>query len=109
LGVESSSRFGQSENQKFWRRLFEEGNRENGSTLSWLAHVFAQPGPIPAVRNTRRDRLSWVESRRSRFARPMMPMLKKRSFTLPEAMTPDTAPISTLPLVAQRAEVYRRV
>jgi hypothetical protein len=44
LRVESSSQFGQSENQKCWQRLSEEGNRENGSTLSWLAHVFAQPG-----------------------------------------------------------------
>jgi hypothetical protein len=40
LRVEGSSRFGQSENQKFWRRLSEEGNRENDSTHSWLAHVF---------------------------------------------------------------------
>ena len=39
LRVESSSRFGQSENQKCWRRLSEEGNRENGSTVTWLAHV----------------------------------------------------------------------
>src|SRR5215831_2214488 len=46
LRVECSSRFGQSENQKFWRRLFEEGNRENGSTLSWLVHVFTRPGPL---------------------------------------------------------------
>jgi hypothetical protein len=28
--------------------------------------------------------------------------------SLPEATTPDTVPISSLPLVAQRAEVYRR-
>jgi hypothetical protein len=42
LRVENPFRFGQSENQKFWRRLFEEGNRENGSTLSWLAHVFTR-------------------------------------------------------------------
>src|SRR5690349_13097633 len=41
--------FGQSQNQKFWRRLFEEGNRENCSTLSWLAHVFTRPGPIAAI------------------------------------------------------------
>ena len=34
--------FGQSESQKFWRRLFEEANRENYSTLSWLAHVFTR-------------------------------------------------------------------
>jgi hypothetical protein len=34
LRVESSSRFGESESQKFWRRLYEEGNRENDSTLS---------------------------------------------------------------------------
>src|SRR5215813_2484452 len=39
--------FGQSENQKFWQRLFEEANRENCSTLSWLAHVFTRPGPAP--------------------------------------------------------------
>ena len=44
LLVESSSQFGQSENQKCWRRLSEEGNRENGSTVSWLAHVFTRPG-----------------------------------------------------------------
>jgi hypothetical protein len=46
LRVESSSRFGQSENQKCWRRLSEDGNRENRSTLTRLAHVFPQPGPI---------------------------------------------------------------
>jgi hypothetical protein len=45
LRVESSSRFGQYENQKFWRRLSEEGNRENASTPSWLVHVFTRPGP----------------------------------------------------------------
>src|SRR5215813_6802368 len=55
--------FGQSENQKFWQRLFEEANRENCSTLSWLAHVFTRPGPTPAVRNSRRDWLNRVESR----------------------------------------------
>src|SRR5215831_9126693 len=42
--------FGQSENQKFWRRLFEEANRENCSTLSWLAHVFTRPGPFADIR-----------------------------------------------------------
>ena len=42
LRVESSSRFSQSENQKCWRRLPEEGNRENGSTVSSLAHVFTR-------------------------------------------------------------------
>ena len=30
--------------QNCWRRLSEEGNRETGSTLSWLAHVFTRPG-----------------------------------------------------------------
>ena len=50
LLVESSSQFEQSENQKCWRGLSEEGNRENGSTLSWLAHVFTWPGPKAAVR-----------------------------------------------------------
>src|SRR6516165_8515516 len=49
LRVESSSQFGQSENQKCWRRLSEEGNRENSSTLSWLAHVFTRPGSTPAL------------------------------------------------------------
>ena len=49
LLIESSSQFGQSENQKCWRRLSEEGNRETGSTLSWLAHVFTRPGPIAAA------------------------------------------------------------
>ena len=39
LLVESSSQFGQSEKQKCWRRLSEEGNRETGSTISWLAQV----------------------------------------------------------------------
>jgi hypothetical protein len=55
LLVESSSQFGQFENQKCWRRLSEKGNRETGSTLSWLAHVFARPGPkavIPCPRET---------------------------------------------------------
>jgi hypothetical protein len=47
LRVESSSRFGQSENQKFCGRLSEEDNRENDSTLSWLAHVFTQPRSEP--------------------------------------------------------------
>jgi hypothetical protein len=53
LLVESSSQFGQSENQKCWRRLSEEGTRENGSTLFWLAHVFTRPGtqsgPLPST------------------------------------------------------------
>src|SRR6516164_8119921 len=44
LLVESSSLFGQSENQKCWRRLSGEGYRETGSTLSWLAHIFTRPG-----------------------------------------------------------------
>src|SRR6516162_7791981 len=47
LHVESSSQFGQSENQKCWRRLSEEGNRENYSTLSWIAHVFTRAGSEP--------------------------------------------------------------
>ena len=45
LRVESSSQFGQSENQKCWLQPSEEGNRENGSTRSWLAHVFTRAGP----------------------------------------------------------------
>ena len=49
LRVENSSQFGLSENQKCWRRVSEEGNRENGSTLSWLAHVFTRPGPLAVV------------------------------------------------------------
>jgi hypothetical protein len=55
LRVESSSRFGQSKNQKFWRRLFEEGNRENGSTLSWLAHVFTRPAPTSTAQPCLRE------------------------------------------------------
>jgi hypothetical protein len=31
--------------------------------------------PTPAVRDIRRDRLNWVDSEHSRFARPVMPML----------------------------------
>jgi hypothetical protein len=50
LLVESSSQFGQSENQKCWRRLSEEDDREKGSTLSWLAHVFTRPGPLADIR-----------------------------------------------------------
>jgi hypothetical protein len=50
LCVESSSQFGQSENQSAGDGLSEEANRENGSTLSWLAHVSTRPGPIAAVR-----------------------------------------------------------
>src|SRR6516162_2952323 len=56
LRVESSSQFGQSENQKCWRRLSEEGNRENSSTLSWLAHVFTRPGSILAAGSRPRER-----------------------------------------------------
>ena len=55
LLVESSSQFGQSENEKCWRRLSEEGNRENGSTLSWLAHVFTRPGPTADLRREERN------------------------------------------------------
>jgi hypothetical protein len=50
LRVESSSQFGLSENQRCWRRLSEEGNKENGSTLSWLVHVFTRPGPFGGIR-----------------------------------------------------------
>ena len=53
LLVESSSQFGQSENQTCRRRLSEVGNRENGSTLSWLAHVFTRSGPKAVVRHQR--------------------------------------------------------
>jgi hypothetical protein len=51
LLVKSSSQFGQSENQKCWRRLPEEGNRETGSTLSWLAHVFPRARANLAARS----------------------------------------------------------
>src|SRR6516162_10869241 len=54
LLVESSSQFGQSGNQKCWRRLSEEGNRETGSTLSRLAHIFTRPGPIRDISSSRR-------------------------------------------------------
>ena len=33
------------ENQSGGDGLSEEANRENGSTLSWLAHVSTRPGP----------------------------------------------------------------
>jgi hypothetical protein len=59
LLVEGSSQFGQSENQKCWRRLSEEGNRETGSTLSWLAHIFTQPGSRAALR-TRYQAYVWT-------------------------------------------------
>jgi hypothetical protein len=42
----------------------------------------------------------------SRFARPVMPILKKGHLPL-EVTTFDTAPISALRLVGRRAEVYR--
>src|SRR5215510_10682162 len=45
LRVENPSRFSQSENQKCWRRLSEEANRENVFAFTRLAHVFPQPGP----------------------------------------------------------------
>jgi Protein of unknown function (DUF1488) len=66
LRVESSSQFGQSENPKCWWRLSEEGNRENGSTLSWLAHVFTRPGPIAVARLHRPRRHAMPRSCRSR-------------------------------------------
>ena len=49
LLVENSSQFSQSENQTCRRRLSEEGNRENGSTLFWLAHVFTRSGPTTDI------------------------------------------------------------
>ena len=30
-------------------RSFCSGNRENASTISWLAHVFTRPGPFPDI------------------------------------------------------------
>src|SRR5262249_45163910 len=55
LRVESSSQFDQSENQRCWRRLSEEGNRENRSMLSLLAHVFTRPGSIRYARRLSTD------------------------------------------------------
>jgi hypothetical protein len=52
LRVESPSRFRQSENQKCWWRLSAEGNKENESPHSWLAHVFTQPGPFAVIRRS---------------------------------------------------------
>ena len=60
LLVESCSQFGQSKNQKCWRRLSEEGNRETGSTLSWLAHIFTRPGPKGDVERNNRTTASPV-------------------------------------------------
>jgi hypothetical protein len=64
LRVESSSQFGQSENQNAGDGLSEEANRENGSTLSWLAHVSTRPGSgpdtyLPAVFNIPTPRVAW--------------------------------------------------
>jgi hypothetical protein len=66
LRVESSSRFGESESQKFWRRLYEEGNRENDSTLSWLAHVFTRPGPKAVACASQRLRALMAPQKSSR-------------------------------------------
>jgi hypothetical protein len=73
--VESSSQFGQSENQKCWRRL-SEGNRETGSTLSWLAHVFTQPARFltawhcSSVQRLMRC-ISYVQNETARPRRPL--------------------------------------
>jgi len=32
-----------------WWRLSGEGNKENGSPHSWLAHAFTQSGPVIAL------------------------------------------------------------
>src|SRR6516162_347995 len=56
LLVESSSQFSQSKNQTCRRRLSEEGNRENGSTLSLLAHVFTRSGSNLAARSRSQER-----------------------------------------------------
>jgi len=45
------------------------------------ADAFGRSCPIPAIRNTRRDRLNWVERWHYRFDRPVMATLRKRSFT----------------------------
>src|SRR5262245_51315082 len=59
LRVESSSHLVNLKTKKFSRRLFEESNRENCSTLSWLANVFTRPGPIAVVQFRLEDRLNF--------------------------------------------------
>jgi hypothetical protein len=63
------------------------------------AHPYRDPGPTPAIRDTRRDRLNWVETRHSRFARKVMPRLESRH-SGPEAATP---------LAGRKAEEYPRL
>jgi hypothetical protein len=55
LRVGSSFQFGQSENQNAGDELSEERNRQNGSTLSWLAHVFTRSAPIGVARCRTKD------------------------------------------------------
>src|SRR5258707_8295561 len=47
LRVEIPSRFRKFENQKCLRPLLREDDRENNSALTWLVHVFTQPGSKP--------------------------------------------------------------
>ena len=60
LLVESSSQFGQSE-KKVLATASEEGNREAGSTLSWLAHIFTRPGSTVVDLAVGCEWLGWVD------------------------------------------------
>src|SRR5258706_2949167 len=51
LRVEIPSRFRKFENQKCLRPLLREDDRENNSALTWLVHVFTQPGSKPEKLN----------------------------------------------------------
>ena len=75
--------FRQSENQKFWRRPSEEGNREDDSALFWLAHgsqslggegTFSAPAnltrPSSPIAAPMRDQLEWRLDRRPLHQKP---------------------------------------
>src|SRR5258707_10445414 len=49
LRVEIPSRFRKFENQKCLRPPLREDDRENNSALTWLVHVFTQPGSKAAL------------------------------------------------------------
>ena len=69
--VESSSRFGQSEDQKFWRWLSEEGNRENDSTLFLARARFHICGRLRERKRNLRD-----YSARSQVLTSVRPLLR---------------------------------
>src|ERR1700736_749861 len=72
LRVEIPSRFRKFENQKCLRPLLREDDRENNSALSWLVHVFTQPGSKTEVSARPRDVCFTPQGRHqlSRLRRP---------------------------------------